>query len=226
MQIAFDRKANCSKIGALYTALSCGAGDGILDPVFLSRLHSPGSSPGTFSCRPSPSTCGVHSGAGRAQLSSPDAQVYLRVSMLLIKIFSISFGMGVVTGIVMPFQFGTNWSRFADATRHACFRRSSAYEGLTAFFSRRLFSACSCSDASWYRLGSFLRGADGRARHDVLLVWIFVGHSWMQTPAGMRSSMDAFRERWLEVIFNPSFRLGLRTRLQPSTTFYHAPGSS
>lgn len=43
-------------------------------------------------------------------------QVYLRVSMFWIKVFSISFGMGVVTGIVMPFQFGTNWSRYSDAT--------------------------------------------------------------------------------------------------------------
>ena len=42
--------------------------------------------------------------------------VYLRVSMFWIKIFSIAFGMGVVTGIVMPFQLGTNWSRYSDAT--------------------------------------------------------------------------------------------------------------
>ena len=43
-------------------------------------------------------------------------EIYFRVSMFWIKIFSISFGMGVVSGIVMPFQFGTNWSRFSDAT--------------------------------------------------------------------------------------------------------------
>src|SRR5262247_3216374 len=42
--------------------------------------------------------------------------VYLRVSMFWIKIFSVSFGMGVVSGVVMPFQFGTNWSGYADAT--------------------------------------------------------------------------------------------------------------
>jgi cytochrome d ubiquinol oxidase subunit I len=42
--------------------------------------------------------------------------VYLRVSMFWIKIFSIAFGMGVVTGILMPFQLGTNWSRYSDAT--------------------------------------------------------------------------------------------------------------
>src|ERR1700722_9090202 len=43
-------------------------------------------------------------------------QVYLRLSTFWIRIFAISFGMGVVSGIVMPFQFGTTWSRFSDAT--------------------------------------------------------------------------------------------------------------
>ena len=40
--------------------------------------------------------------------------IYLELSQFWLRIFAISFGMGVVTGIVMPFQFGTNWSRFAD----------------------------------------------------------------------------------------------------------------
>ena len=64
-------------------------------------------------------------------------QVYLRISMFWIKIFSISFGMGVVTGIVMPFQFGTNWSRYGGRHRE-CPVAAFAYEGLTAFFSRRV----------------------------------------------------------------------------------------
>ncbi|HEV2685795.1 MAG TPA: cytochrome ubiquinol oxidase subunit I, partial [Actinomycetota bacterium] len=42
--------------------------------------------------------------------------VYLRLSSFWLKAFAVSFGMGVVSGIVMPFQFGTNWSRFSDAT--------------------------------------------------------------------------------------------------------------
>src|SRR5215469_17864653 len=42
-------------------------------------------------------------------------EIYLRVSGFWTRIFAISFGMGVVSGIVMPFQFGTNWSRFSDA---------------------------------------------------------------------------------------------------------------
>src|SRR5215212_1177061 len=65
-------------------------------------------------------------------------QVYLRTSMFWIKIFSISFGMGVVTGIVMPFQFGTNWSRYADATANVL-GPLFAYESLTAFFLEAAF---------------------------------------------------------------------------------------
>src|SRR5664279_140401 len=49
-----------------------------------------------------------------------------------VKIFSVSFGMGVVSGIVMPFQFGTNWSRFSDITANII-SPLLAYEGLTAF---------------------------------------------------------------------------------------------
>src|SRR5215468_5207805 len=56
-------------------------------------------------------------------------EVYLRISTFWIKIFSICFGMGVVTGIVMPFQFGTNWSGYADATANVL--SLFAYEGLT-----------------------------------------------------------------------------------------------
>src|SRR6185437_8880064 len=51
---------------------------------------------------------GLHLATGRA--------VYFRLSNFWVKIFAVSFGMGVVSGIVMPFQFGTNWSRFSDAT--------------------------------------------------------------------------------------------------------------
>ena len=87
---------------------------------------------------------GFHLATGR--------DVYLRVSMFWIKIFSIAFGMGVVTGIVMPFQFGTNWSRYADATANVL-SPLFAYEGLTAFFLEARSSACCCSGASWCRPG-------------------------------------------------------------------------
>src|SRR5215470_14429871 len=60
-------------------------------------------------------------------------EVYARISIFWTKIFAIAFGMGVVTGLVMPFQFGTNWSRYASATANIL-SPLFAYEGLTAFF--------------------------------------------------------------------------------------------
>ena len=65
-------------------------------------------------------------------------EVYLRISRYWIRIFSVSFGMGVVSGIIMPFQFGTNWSRFSDATANII-SPLLAYEGLTAFFLEAAF---------------------------------------------------------------------------------------
>ena len=65
-------------------------------------------------------------------LATRDA-VYLRLSVFWTRIFAVSFGMGVVSGIVMPFQFGTNWSRYTDATGNVL-GPLFAYEGLVAFF--------------------------------------------------------------------------------------------
>lgn len=64
--------------------------------------------------------------------------VFLNLSQFWLRIFAISFGMGVVTGIVMPFQFGTNWSRFSDDAGHVI-SPLLAYEGLTAFFLEATF---------------------------------------------------------------------------------------
>ena len=61
--------------------------------------------------------------------------VYLRVSNFWIRIFAVAFGMGVVTGVVMPFQFGANWSRLSDASANII-GPLMAYEGLIAFFPR------------------------------------------------------------------------------------------
>src|ERR1043166_4183044 len=59
-------------------------------------------------------------------------QVYLRLSAFWLRIFAIAFGLGVVSGVVLPFQFGTNWSRYADLTANVV-APLMAYEVLTAF---------------------------------------------------------------------------------------------
>ncbi|MGA2292807.1 cytochrome ubiquinol oxidase subunit I [Bradyrhizobium sp.] len=141
---------------------------------------------------------GFHLATGR--------DVYLRVSMFWIRIFSIAFGMGVVTGVVMPFQFGTNWSRYADATSNVL-SPLFAYEDLTAFFLEAAF------------LGVLLFGrklVPGWAHFFAALMvsmgtlfssfWILSANSWMQTPAGYEI-VDGrfFPVDWLQVVFNPSF---------------------
>jgi cytochrome d ubiquinol oxidase subunit I len=60
-------------------------------------------------------------------------EIWFRISGFWTRIFAVSFGMGVVSGIIMPFQFGTNWSRFTDATADVL-SPMMAYEGLMAFF--------------------------------------------------------------------------------------------
>jgi cytochrome d ubiquinol oxidase subunit I len=132
--------------------------------------------------------------------------VYVRVSQFWIRIFAVSFGLGVVTGIVMPFQFGTNWSRFSDAAADVI-SPMLAYEGLTAFFLEAAF------------LGVLLFGRQRvpPAIHFVaaLMVaagtlfstfWILSVNSWMQTPTGHEIIDGRFFPRdWFDVIFSPSF---------------------
>src|SRR5215468_1509391 len=133
-------------------------------------------------------------------------QVYLRVSMFWIKIFSISFGMGVVTGIVMPFQFGTNWSRFSDATANVL-SPLFAYEGLTAFFLEAGFLGVLLFGRKlvppWAYFVSALMVALATLFSSF---WILAANSWMQTPDGYEIVNGQFIAKdWLAVIFTPSF---------------------
>src|ERR1044072_2326556 len=133
-------------------------------------------------------------------------QVYLRISMFWIKIFSISFGMGVVTGIVMPFQFGTNWSRFSDATANVL-SPLFAYEGLTAFFLESAFLGVLLFGRKlvprWAHFAAAVIVAMGTLFSSF---WILAANSWMQTPAGYKI-VDGrfFPTDWAAIIFNPSF---------------------
>ncbi len=132
--------------------------------------------------------------------------VYLRVSMFWIRIFSIAFGMGVVTGVVMPFQLGTNWSRYSDATANVL-SPLFAYEGLTAFFLEAAFLGVLLFGRKlvprWAHFVAALMVAMGTLFSSF---WILSANSWMQTPAGYEI-VDGrfFPTDWLQVIFNPSF---------------------
>ena len=133
-------------------------------------------------------------------------EIYFRTSVMWTKIFAISFGMGVVSGVVMPFQFGTNWSRYADATANVL-SPLFAYEALMAFF----------LEASFLGILLFGRKLVPRWAHFVAAFmvafgtllsafWILAANSWMQTPAGAEMRDGLFYPvSWLEIIFNPSF---------------------
>ncbi|WP_293794787.1 cytochrome ubiquinol oxidase subunit I [uncultured Bosea sp.] len=134
--------------------------------------------------------------------------VYLDLFRYWLKIFAVVFGMGVVSGVVMSYQFGTNWSVFSTKVG-PIIGPLMAYEVLTAFFLEAGF------------LGVMLFGMNkvGRRLHFfatcmvalgtlISATWILSANSWMQTPAGYAiNAQGQFvpAGSWLPIIFNPSF---------------------
>ena len=132
--------------------------------------------------------------------------VFLQLFRYWLKIFAITFGMGVVSGIVMAYQFGTNWAVFSDKAGPVI-GPLMAYEVLTAFFLEAGF------------LGVMLFGLErvGKTLHfaatcmvalgtAISAFWIIAVNSWMQTPQGygINDKGQFFTTSWMEVIFNPS----------------------
>ncbi|WP_339845745.1 cytochrome ubiquinol oxidase subunit I [uncultured Halopseudomonas sp.] len=132
--------------------------------------------------------------------------VWERLSAFWVQVFAVVFGMGVVSGIVMSFQFGTNWSNYSYAAANFLGPVLS-YEVITAFFLEaaflgvllfgrnrvpkgvHLFAACMVA------LGTFISS-----------FWILAANSWMHTPAGVELRDGVFFvTSWTEAIFNPSF---------------------
>lgn len=123
-----------------------------------------------------------------------------------VKIFALTFALGVVSGITMSFQFGTNWPGYMEKVGNIA-GPLLAYEVLTAFF----------LEATMLGVMLFARERVSETMHTVatLLVaggttlsafWILALNSWMQTPAGFEMiNGQAHVTSWLEVIFNPSF---------------------
>jgi cytochrome d ubiquinol oxidase subunit I len=134
--------------------------------------------------------------------------VYDNLYRYWLKIFAVAFAMGVVSGIVMSYQFGTNWSVFSDRAG-PIIGPLMAYEVLTAFFleagflgvmlfginkvGRGLHFAATCAVA----VGTFISA-----------FWILSVNSWMHTPAGYEIAANGQfvpGPSWLAIIFNPSF---------------------
>jgi cytochrome bd ubiquinol oxidase subunit I len=134
--------------------------------------------------------------------------VYANLYRYWLKIFAVVFAMGVVSGIVMSYQFGTNWSVFSDKAGPVI-GPLMAYEVLTAFFleagflgvmlfginkvGRKLHFAATCAVA----IGTFISA-----------FWILSVNSWMQTPTGYEIGANGQflpGPSWMAIIFNPSF---------------------
>ena len=123
------------------------------------------------------------------------------------KIFAVAFGMGVVSGIVMSYQFGTNWSVFADKTGPVL-GPLMAYEVLSAFFLEAGFLGIMLFGRA--RVGDKLHMfATAMVAFGTLMsaTWILSVNSWMQTPAGYSiNELGQFvPEDWWQIVFNPSF---------------------
>ena len=134
--------------------------------------------------------------------------VYANLYRYWLKIFAVVFAMGVVSGLVMSYQFGTNWSVFSDKAGPVI-GPLMAYEVLTAFFLEAGF------------LGVMLFGINkvGKSLHYVATLavalgtfisafWILSVNSWMQTPTGyILGANGQFLpgDSWFDIVFNPSF---------------------
>ncbi len=133
--------------------------------------------------------------------------IYKDLYQFWIKIFALTFALGVVSGVVMSYQFGTNWSAFSNKVG-SVIGPLLGYEVLTAFF----------LEASFLGIMIFGWGRVSKRMHffSTLVVavgtvisafWIISANSWMQTPQGFSVAVDGrlLPTDWLAIIFNPSF---------------------
>jgi cytochrome bd ubiquinol oxidase subunit I len=131
---------------------------------------------------------------------------YVTLSKLWTKVFAVSFAMGVVSGIVLSYQFGTNWSRFSVVVGNVI-GPLIGYEVLTAFFLEATFLGILLFGRDkvprWLHITSAILVAVGTA---MSAFWILSANSWMHTPTGheMRDGI-AYPVSWFQILFNPSF---------------------
>jgi cytochrome d ubiquinol oxidase subunit I len=134
-------------------------------------------------------------------------EVFINLFNYWLKIFAVAFGMGVVSGIVMSYQFGTNWAAFSDKAGPIV-GPLMGYEVLTAFFLESGFLGVMLFGLK--RVGPrlhFLATVMVAVGTLISAFWILSANSWMQTPAGyaVNAHGQFVPTDWLKVIFNPSF---------------------
>jgi cytochrome d ubiquinol oxidase subunit I len=142
----------------------------------------------------------------RAQYARTGEPAWLETYKLWVKIFALTFAMGVVTGIVMSFQFGTNWPGFMLSVGNIAGPLLAA-EVLVAFFLEATFLGVMLFGMNrvpgWMHLASTVLVAVGTS---LSAFWILALNSWMQTPTGHGyADGQLIAADWWQVIFNPSF---------------------
>ena len=142
----------------------------------------------------------------KTRFVSTGKQHWMDAYQFWVKIFALTFALGVVSGITMSFQFGTNWPGFMNTVGNVA-GPLLAYEVLTAFF----------LEATFLGIMLFGRGRVSEGVHTLATwlvalgttasaFWILALNSWMHTPAGFEMiNGQAHVTSWFEVIFNPSF---------------------
>jgi cytochrome bd ubiquinol oxidase subunit I len=142
----------------------------------------------------------------KLQFNRTDDHAWMKAYFFWVKVFALSFALGVVSGVTMSFQFGTNWPGYMETVGNIA-GPLLAYEVLTAFFLEAVFLGI--------MLFGFRRVSNRVHTVATFLVafgttmsafWILALNSWMQTPAGfeMRDGV-AHATNWFEIVFNPSF---------------------
>lgn len=133
--------------------------------------------------------------------------IYQEVYRMWVKIFAVAFGMGVVSGVVMSYEFGTNWSVFSDRVGNVL-GPLLGYEVLTAFFLEASFLGIMLF--GWGRVSPRMHFASTCIVAIGTLIsafWILAANSWMQTPQGFITGDEGllYPSDWFQIIFNPSF---------------------
>ena len=142
----------------------------------------------------------------RVQYARSGDAAWLATYKLWTKVFALSFAMGVVTGITMSFQFGTNWPGYMQTVGNVA-GPLLAYEVLFAFFLEATFLGVMLFGMNrvppWMHVFATAMVALGTT---LSAFWILALNSWMQTPAGhVMDGNQIIAGDWWQVIFNPSF---------------------
>jgi cytochrome d ubiquinol oxidase subunit I len=146
----------------------------------------------------------------KLQFNRTKNMAWMQSYFFFTKVFALSFAIGVVSGVTMSFQFGTNWPGFMETVGNIA-GPLLAYEVLTAFFLEATFLGIMLFGFSkvpnWVHTTATILVAVGTT---LSAFWILVLNSWMHTPAGFemiandQGQLQAHATNWMEIIFNPS----------------------